>query len=292
LVAKDTVEERIYELLNSKLLTVAQAIGKTDPQTGEPMEDFRLDILGFLGSNPNYQQLFKQALVDRDYQRTATQLEEMMRQAQDARSALMELSQDLTHFNLEHYRRISGRFHLKQLGQWCRTAVIRLGGSVLPSGEFWRIETPECLKVYSLVAPRYENVTFDRELATRTKKCELFGIGHPLIDALLAYLQNAPFNGDTARVPSAGVAAGMVEARYRVTWDRVELNGSTQVDELGWDTERLGQSAEQSVTNPVFSADLEARADETIRLWIASRKTELPPGTIPRCDLLGVSVSV
>ncbi|MEI8141072.1 MAG: hypothetical protein WCI03_14545 [bacterium] len=130
--------------------------------------------------------------------------------------------------------------------------MIRLGGSVLPSGEFWRIQTPDCLKVYPLVAPRYENVTFDRELATRTKKCELFGVGHPLIDALLSYLQNAPFSGDTACVPAASTASGMVEARYRVTWDR---------------------------------------ADETIRLWIASRKTELPPGTIPRCDLLGVSVS-
>jgi len=46
------------------------------------LEDFRLDILGFLGSNPNYQQLFKQALVEKDYQRTARQMEEMMEQAQ------------------------------------------------------------------------------------------------------------------------------------------------------------------------------------------------------------------
>ena len=180
--------------------------------------------------------------------------------------------------------------------------MIRLGGSVLPAGEFWRIQTPDCLKVYPLVAPRYENVTFDRELATRTKKCELFGVGHPLIDALLSYLQNAPFSGDTARVPAAGTAPGQVEARYRVTWDRadqgssssvvrVELNGSTQVDELGWDTARLGQPEAPAASAPVLSADLEARADETIRLWIASRKTELPPGTIPRCDLLGVSVA-
>ena len=127
LVGQDTVEERIYHLLDGKLLSVAQAIGKTDPQTGEPLEDFRLDILGFLGSNPNYQQLFKQALVDRDYQRTEHQLEEMMRQAQEARTALAELSQDLTHFNLEHYRRITGRFHLEQLGLWCKEAIIRLG---------------------------------------------------------------------------------------------------------------------------------------------------------------------
>ena len=87
LVAKDTVEERIYGLLAEKLQAVARAIGKVDRETGEPLEDFRLDILGFLGSNPNYQQLFKQALVDKDYSRTARQLEEMMEQAQQALSS-------------------------------------------------------------------------------------------------------------------------------------------------------------------------------------------------------------
>jgi hypothetical protein len=302
LVAQDTVEERIYRLLDNKLLTVAQTIGKTDPQTGEPLEDFRLEILGYLGSNPNYQQLFKQALVDRDYTRTAHQLEEMMQQAQDARSALMELSQDLTHFNLEHYRRITGRFHLKQLGIWCREAIIRLGGSILPVGEFWQVQTPECLKVYSLVAARYENVTFDRQLATRTKRCELFGIGHPLIDALLSYLQNAPFRGDAARVPAAGVEPGRIEARYRVTWDRaergatssvvlVELNGNAMVNESSWDTERWEQAGLVSPTSYSFPQDMETLAEEAIRLWIASRKTEMPTGTIPRYELLGVSVA-
>jgi hypothetical protein len=192
LIARDTVEERIYGLLTDKLQAVAKAIGKTDRETGEPLEDFRLDILGFLGSNPNYQQLFKQALLDKDYQRTARQIEDMMRQAQEARTALMSLSQDLTYFNLEHYRRISGRFNLRQLGVWCRDAVIRLGGTVLPMGEFWQILTPECLKAFSQVAPKYESVTFDRELAMRKKKCELLGIGHPLIDALIAYLKTRP----------------------------------------------------------------------------------------------------
>jgi len=303
LVAEDTVEERIYALLENKLLSVAQAIGKTDPLTGEPLEDFRLDILGFLGSNPNYQQLFKEALVDRDYQRTASQLEDMMRQAQEARSALMELSQDLTHFNLEHYRRISGRFHLKQLGVWCREAIMRLGGSVLPVGDFWQIQTPECLKGNPQVSPRYEHVTFDRELATRTKKCDLFGIGHPLVDALLTYLQNAPFNGDTAKVPACNVPPGHIEARYRITWDRadqgssaavirVELNANTNVEETTIDPERFSKIGEMGAVPLVLDPEAESRADEAIRLWVASRRTEMPAGTIPRCELLGVSVAI
>jgi hypothetical protein len=268
------------------------------------LEDFRLDILGFLGSNPNYQQLFKQALVDKDYQRTARQIQDMMEQAQSARTALMELSQDLTYFNLEHYRRISGRFNLRQLGVWCRDAVIRLGGTVLPVGEFWQILTPYCLKTFSQVAPRYENVSFDRELAMRKKKCELLGLGHPLVDALVAYLQNAPFSGDATLVAADGVKSGVVEARYRVTWDRadqgssssvvrVSVNGDCNVDEGGFDAERLENGQLAANTEPLkLPLDAEARTEEAIRLWTASRRTEMPEGTIVRCELLGVSATI
>jgi superfamily II DNA or RNA helicase len=303
LIAEDTVEERIYGLLTEKLQSVAKAIGKVDRETGEPLEDFRLDILGFLGSNPNYQQLFKQALVDKDYQRTARQIEEMMQQAQQARTALMELSQDLTYFNLEHYRRISGRFNLRQLGVWCRDAILRLGGTVLPVGEFWQMLTPDCLKTFSQVAPKYENVTFDRELSMRKKKCELLGVGHPLIDALVAYLQNAPFSGDTALLPADGAKPGVVEARYRVTWDRadqgssssvvrVSVNGQCYVDESGFDAERLENGQTAPATAPLkLPLEAETRTEEAIRLWTASRRTEMPEGTIVRCELLGVSAA-
>jgi SNF2 family DNA or RNA helicase len=303
LIAKDTVEERIYALLAIKLESVAKAIGKYDPETREPMEDFRLDILGYLGSNPNYQQLFKQALLDKDYQRTARQLEEMMQQAQDARVALMELSQDLTHFNLEYYKRISGRFNLPQLGAWCRESVIRLGGSMMPIGELWQVLTPDCLKSFPQVAPKYENVTFDRELSMRKKKCELFGIGHPFIDALLGYLQNAPFSGDAACLSANGVKHGVIEARYRVTWDRadqgssstvirVAVNGDAPVDEFGYDAERL-EAGRYLPTQapPAIPAEVQSRAEEAVRLWTASRRTEMPEGTIVRCELLGVSAA-
>jgi len=301
LVAKDTVEERIYGLLNEKLNAIAQAIGKTDQQTGEPLEDFRTEILGFLGSNPNYQQLFKQALVDRDYQRTARQIGEMMQQAQLARGALMQLSQDLTQFNLEHYKRIAGRFNLQQLGIWCRESIVRLGGSVLPDGEFWQVVAPDCLKSFPQVTPRYSKVTFTRELATRTKKCELLGIGHPLVDGLLTYLQNAPFHGEASCIPAAGDPPGLIEARYRVTWDRadqganativsVKLNGQNLAEESSRDAQRLPLQRVPRSDAPI-PEDIGPRAEDAIRLWVASRRTEYPPETIPRVELLGVSVT-
>lgn len=298
LVAKDTVEENIYTLLWNKLEQIAKAIGKTDPETGEPLEDFRSDILGFLGSTPNYQQLFKQALIDRDYARTSRELDRMMQTAQKARSALQDLSQDLNSFNLEQYRRISGQFHLKQLGEWCREAVVRLGGSAVPNGDFWQIVTPDCLKSYPNVGARYDNVTFDRGLATRKKGSELFGIGHPFIDGLIRYLQNPSFAAEAACLP--GEAGGCnVEARYRVTWDRsekgafsgiviVSVNGTAKVEELSRDPGRF--NAPQPARCAVIEADAEQRAEETLNLWISSRRTEFAEGTIPRWELLGVSV--
>ena len=171
---------------------------------------------------------------------------------------------------------------------------------MLPTGEFWQIAAPDCLKGFSQVNPQYNIVTFDRALSTRTKKSELFGIGHPLVDALLTYLQNAPFDADTAYLPAAGGKTDFVEARYRVTWHRPEqptsssvvrviLNGSATVDESSLDPDRLVSSLWVSPQSGI--AKSEAESEEAMRIWIASRRTEMPQGTIARCELLGLSWS-
>ena len=87
LLAEDTVEERIYGLLQGKLVDIAHSIGRVD-DNGRPLEDFESDILGLLGSRPDYQELFKRALVDRDYQRTAKEIARMIAEANRAREAL------------------------------------------------------------------------------------------------------------------------------------------------------------------------------------------------------------
>ena len=42
---------------------------------------------------------------------------------------------------------------------------------------------------------------------------------------------------------------------------------------------------------PAVPPDVQSRAEEAVRLWIASRRTEMPEGTIVRCELLGVSAA-
>lgn len=214
LFAEDTVEERIYDLLDHKLQEIAQSIGKVDDQ-GSPREDFRSDILGLLGSRPDYQELYKRALVDRDYRRTEKELAVMVNEANRAREALGALSQDLTGFNLENYRKIEGRHTLDELGQWVRAAVLRLGGAAIPEGEFWTFHTPEALQRRYHLAPRYEKVCFDRVLSLRSRGSELGGIGHPLVDALLKEAREPGFTGEVSRLTGGDVIC----ARYLVQYD-------------------------------------------------------------------------
>jgi superfamily II DNA or RNA helicase len=202
LVAEDTVEERIYSLLDQKLFEIAQTIGKVDPVTGDVVEDFRSEILGFLGSSPNYQELYKTALIDRDYQRTEREIKEAIEKARRASEALRALTQDLNAFNLEQYRSLRGSFTLNDIRLFVEKAIPRLGGAILPDGDFFRIETPEVLQRYPNVAVSYRDCTFDRRLAMRRRKAQLLGLGHPLVDALVAFLQSIAFQGDVACLPN------------------------------------------------------------------------------------------
>ena len=218
LVAEDTVEERIYDLLERKLLEIAMTIGKVDPVTGEVVEDFRSEVLGFLGSSPNYQELYKKALVDRDYQRTEREMTDAIEKARQASEALRGLTQELDTFNLEHYCKLQGQFALPDLRVFVEKAIIRLGGSFLPDGEFFRIQTPEALLRYPRTAPRYEKVTFDRKLAMRRRGADLFGLGHPLVDALIGHLQGGEPRGEVACLSKASVdGTPAICVRYLLT---------------------------------------------------------------------------
>ena len=213
LVAEDTVEERIYGILETKLVEIAQSIGKVD-ERGAPTEDFRTDILGYLGSRPDYQDLYKRALVDRDYRWTEKEMQKMIEEAVRARDALNSLTQDLTSFNLEHFKKLEGRYSLEELGEWVREAILKLGGAALPDGEFWTLITPESLRQPYRLAPRYDRVSFNRELAMRVRNCEMVGLGHPLVDALIHALRKPAFQGSV----SGKVGAQFIYAHYLVQY--------------------------------------------------------------------------
>ncbi|MEI8191070.1 MAG: helicase-related protein, partial [candidate division NC10 bacterium] len=152
LIARDTVEERIYGLLDKKLEEIARAIGKIDPTTGQPLEDFRSQILGFLGSSPNYQALYMKALLDKDFKRTEREIEEAMKSAREACDAVNALTQDLTTFNLQDYLQIEGKLTLVDLKDWFDQGILKLGGAVLPDGEAFKVEVPKDVHLQECLA--------------------------------------------------------------------------------------------------------------------------------------------
>ncbi len=203
LVAEGTVEENIYRMLDEKLKEIALQIGKIDEMTGEPREDFKSEVLGYMGSAPNYLEWYRNALVNKDYQRTAKEIEEALRNAFQAIDALKNLTMDLTTFNLQDYLNIEGNFSLIDLKRFAEAAIIRFGGSILPREEFLQIITPPMLMKNANVLKKYDLVTFNRDAAMRKRSAELLGLGHPLIDALITQCQELSVPGDVSFLPRA-----------------------------------------------------------------------------------------
>ena len=63
LVSADTIEGRIFLLLEEKLLEIGKALGKVD-ERGQVTEDLRAQILGQLSERLSYDKLYQDALND------------------------------------------------------------------------------------------------------------------------------------------------------------------------------------------------------------------------------------
>jgi len=309
LIARDTVEERIYGLLEQKLGEIARTIGKTDPATGQPTEDFRAQILGFLGTSPNYQALYMKALLDKDFKRTEREIEEALKNAKDACEAVSSLTQDLSTFNLQDYLRIEGKVTLADLKDWFEQSILKLGGSVLPSGEAFKVEVPKDLQDSRSVAPRYEAVTFDRQVAMRKRRVELIGIGHPLADGLLAYLQSSLAHGEaTCLASDDGKGEPRIIIRTLITIEaeakhthrevkiiQIDRAGQVQVLPDDWDLQLLRSGAYKPAALPDNVAALSWNMwrqtyEGTIGAVLTQTRMKVENPLSARVQLLGVSL--
>jgi hypothetical protein len=303
LIAEDTVEERIYLLLEEKLREIAAAIGKVDAQ-GEVVEDFRSEILGFLGSSPNYQELYKKALVDRDYKRTEAEIAQAIERAREASEALRSLTQDLETFDLEHYRKLRGQFSLDDLKLFVQKAVIRLGGTFIPTGnETYRIDTPQPLREFPSVAAKYDAVTFDRDLAMRRRKVEFLGLGHPLIDALVTHLRSPKWPGSAANLSGTN-ANGCVSVRWFVTvqmeggkekqyYRHIKINslGSTSEVEERYDLDLLGNMPSRSADSHSYSREkIRESAQADLEYFLAHLRANNDGVLAIRPELVGLTL--
>lgn len=185
LVLSDTIEGSIFLMLEDKLKAIAQTLGKVDDH-GNVAEDLRAQILGQLSEGVNYQKLYAEALRDPKLRRTDLELQAAMANAADARTALLELFQNLDGFSLDDYAPLSETSNdLLLLTTFLKNAAEDQGLKFVPLGPGdFRLDTVE---------GRVDSIfTTDRERSQLNPVMDLLGIDHPKVTAMRQQLTTLP----------------------------------------------------------------------------------------------------
>lgn len=185
LVLSDTIEGRIFLLLDDKLTEIAKTLGKVDNQ-GNVAEDLRAQILGQLSERLNYDRLYQEALSDPELKRTAVELEAALSNAREAREVVFDLFQDLEGFRLDDYQPFSDLSSgMERLIQFLVTAS---------SDRNWKLLKADEL-TYNLVSAdgtQKTRFTLDRETAASDEAVDLMGLDHPLVQEELSRWRGLP----------------------------------------------------------------------------------------------------
>lgn len=201
LVLSDTIEGKIFLLLDRKLNEIGKTLGKVDEQ-GQLAEDMRGQILGQLSERLNYDQLYRQALSDPDLQRTEIELDVAMQNASEARDVVFDLFQDLDRFNLEDYDPFANpEASLAQLVSFLKRACAREGMQLEDLGEArYRLSASDQSRI----------LTTERELSMSEENLELIGLDHPLMERYLREYQDTEAEQIGLRVRSENDAQGVL----------------------------------------------------------------------------------
>ena len=178
LVLGDTIEGKIFLMLDEKLSDIAKALGKVDDQ-GNVAEDLRSQILGQLQERINYQQLYAEALGDPTLKRTKLELNAAMTNASEARDAVSELFQDLNQFSLDDYSPLSDLDKsMRQLIEFVDIA-----------SRFNECQFDNSGNSYYQLSDRQDRSVIkfstNRDDALKNDKIQILGLDHPKIDKWL-----------------------------------------------------------------------------------------------------------
>ena len=185
LVLSDTIEGRIYLMLDEKLTEIARTVGKVDDQ-GNVAEDLRTQILGQLSERLNYDRLYQEALSDPELKRTQIELEAAMSNSREARQVVFNLFQDLDGFSLDDYKPFSDvSSSLDRIVRFLSAALLERQQKLVRIDE----------QTYDLIAEdgnRQVRFTLNRNAATAQDELELLGLDHPIIQSELTRWRSLP----------------------------------------------------------------------------------------------------
>lgn len=185
LVLSDTIEGRIFLMLDDKLMEIARTVGKVDEQ-GNVAEDLRAQILGQLSERLNYDRLYQEALSDPELKRTQVELEAALSNSKEAREVVFDLFQDLDGFSLDDYKPLSDvATGMERLICFLSTAVSDRQQRLVKLDD----QTYDLVTVDGTLRARF---TLDRDTATAQEGIELLGLDHPIVQEELGRWRSVP----------------------------------------------------------------------------------------------------
>jgi len=185
LVLSDTIEGRIFLLLDEKLTEIARTVGKVDEQ-GNVAEDLRAQILGQLSERLNYDRLYQEALSDPELKRTHVELEAALSNSREARQVVFDLFQDLNGFSLDDYKPFSDiSSSLDRLVNFLSVAIADRQQKLI------KVDV-ETYDLVTLDGTRRARFTLNRDVATNADQLELIGLDHPLIQEEMGRWRSLP----------------------------------------------------------------------------------------------------
>jgi len=206
---KGTIEDLVQSYFQNRLERASAAIAAV---TGEDPEELMGTLNGQLEIEIDSSKIYQRAVVDgtlnKQSQKEIAEAVERAKRAYEI--ATQSLFRDISSYSFDNYKReIATDLTLGDLQQFFETFLTMYKRQIQRKGSFFEFLVPDVLQGKGL-PERYRTVTFDRELAIRRTDAEFMALGHPFIDAMLAYVGSYDFGGLTAiREISAPEIAGI-----------------------------------------------------------------------------------
>ena len=248
LVLSDTIEGKIFLLLDEKLTQIAKTLGKVD-ENGEIAEDLRSQILGQLSERLSYERLYAEALGDPELKRTRVELEAAMSNASQAQAVVFELFQDLGGFNIDEYKPLADTSAgTGALERFLKVALEVDGKRFEPAGNGrWHVVARDGSTIEA-------QFVADRALAVADDSLSLLGLDHPLIARYLDLYGSALPDELGICAKSRDGKSGVV-ALWQVVATNEKRHRVAKVVALAVDADGHRQPAMEKLVDELFQRD-------------------------------------
>ena len=189
--ARDTIEDRIYERLEDKLVEISQTIGDDDER-----EALCENILGIVAEELNFDELYKEVLKKGQNEIYITQekIDDAIRRAKEIYEKLGDFTQELEKFSLEKFFKTKGKFSLEDIKNFVLKFIQSENKRAsMDEDDNYEFIVPEVIQSYGNL--KQTRITFDRNKAIEDTTLQFMAIGHPVTDSIIMKCSGYGYGG-------------------------------------------------------------------------------------------------